>query len=86
MGDWVAKQLPSLQKVFTDTRNGRFRLVGSEGYFKSVSWTKRGMKVAALESLQAAWRHYTDCTGEKPPIDMGSLAKDIDAQLETLAA
>ena len=86
VSNWMMKQMPDLVRIFTDIPNGRFRLIGPAGSLKSISWTKRGMKAAALECLLSAWGYYTDSTGEKPPLDMGELQNDLTHELDAILA
>ena len=86
VGAWVRKQIPDNVRLYTETTYGRFRVVGPEYTVKSVSWTKRGLKAAALLALFIAWTTYVDATGDKPPVDMDSLQTDVDNALEAIAA
>ena len=50
-----------------DPGNGMILITYPHRARKSVSWTKRGTKVAALIALKTWWQHHTEATGEEPP-------------------
>ena len=40
---------------------------------KSISWTKRGMKKAALLALNQFWSWHTRATGVEPPRELAEM-------------
>jgi len=78
VADWIHNHVPPVIKVYTDEIAGRFRVVGPDLNIKSVAWTKRGFKAAAMETIHSAWEFYTDHTSHECPFSVDALRKEFE--------
>lgn len=72
--EWIKKHISSNISVQVDDYNGRWRVIAPTDDWKSISWTKRGHKKAAMEVIHQAWVYENDFTGQKPPFSLDDLA------------
>ena len=63
----VTQFAPPRGAFVMDPDNGRILITYPHRARKSVMWTKRGTKVAAIIALKTWWQHNTEATGEEPP-------------------
>ena len=70
---FLLKHMPKTVVLVEDAYNGRWRIMGRELCWRSVSWTTRGFKVAVLEVLFQAWQYHKDSTGRWPPFCLEEL-------------
>jgi len=80
--EWINKHMPDFVHIHTDEVAGRWRVIGPELNIKSIAWTKRGWKDAAMETLYRAWQFHTDHTGNDCPFGIDAL----EHEFETVAA
>jgi hypothetical protein len=69
--EWVEQNKPPKCCCLVDDWNGRYRVsYPAMGVERSISWTKRTVRVAALEALHQMWVWHKLATGEDPPIPL----------------
>lgn len=68
--DFVRKWSPPGARTVCDERNGRFLMHYRDHDRRSISWTKRGVQAAALETLRMYWQWHEEATGEGPPVPL----------------
>ena len=78
VGEWLLKHLAPGVELNIDDYNGRFRVIGEDLSWKSVSWTKRGWQQTAAEALWWGWRFHHDCRGVPPPYSLEELLAQFD--------
>ena len=66
----MLKNAPPAGSLHCDDMSGRYRITYALFAPQSVSWSKRGMRRAAVEHLQIWWEYHTRITGEVCPIDL----------------
>ena len=76
--EWILKHTPSDIDIQCDDYNGRWRVISPLNLWRSVSWTKRGHKVAAMEVVHQAWLYEKDWSGHSAPFDLEELAKNFE--------
>jgi hypothetical protein len=76
---WIDSHKPESVLIVTDDKYGRFRVVGPTKALRSVSWTRRGWKEAAMEVLHTSWLFHTDALGSAPPFDWAALQQEFSA-------
>ena len=84
--DWLESRRPSTVRILCDDYNGRWRVIASNGDWKSISWTKRGFEVAANEALLQAWTYEFDATGRDAPFDLSDVKKTVAPAAASTAA
>ena len=77
---WLKKFIPPTVDLQTDEYNGRYRVIGPELQWRSISWTKRGFQKSAAEVLSEAWMYHHDHTGVECPFDLDELNRVFAAE------
>ena len=75
---WLQRNKPDYVDVILDAYNGRFRVVASTGDWRSISYTKRGLKSCVQEVLWQAWTYHFFITGRTPHFDLDELLATFD--------
>ena len=76
---YLESYLPSSVKMYTDEKNGRWKLMSGTRCYKSVSWTGCGIASAVARALHLAWSFHMDSNPwDGPDWDM----KELTAQFE----
>ena len=71
---WIRQHAPASVTVQCDDCTGRWRVISPSLDFKSISLSKRGYEIAALEVIHQAWSYYRDYTGREAPFNRDELA------------
>ena len=74
---WLEKYKPPTVAIVEDDYNGRWRVISEDSSWRSISWTKRGFRTAALEVLRFAWTLEFATTGDVPDFDMDLLEREL---------
>ncbi len=85
VGEWIRKHTPRTVDIAVDDYNGRFRVLGSSGAWKSISWSTRGWRAAAFLCLHWAWTFHTDTAGVAPPFNLDDLAAEFATEVDATA-
>ena len=83
---FLMKHKPRTVELIEDAYNGRWRVVSRELCWRSISWTKRGFKVAVAEVLYQAWQYHKDSTGRWPPFCLEELLEAFEPPAASSAA
>ena len=77
--DYVKSFLPFSVELVTDEHNGRWRLTSETNTSRSISWTKRGLPLAASETiLQAWWYHLDSYPTDLPDFSLQELETKVE--------
>lgn len=67
---FIQKHAPPHSHVWGDEYNGRWKFAYIGRKPQSISWTKRGLQVAAGQVLHTLHRWHYEATNESPPYDI----------------
>jgi hypothetical protein len=75
--EWINKYTPADIVIQCDDYNGRWRVISPLKEWRSISWTNRGHKAAAMEVVHQAWLYEKDWSGKAPGFDLKELATNF---------